>query len=67
MKVTKQHFQAIADVLRELGTTGVRCFDNHDDRRAIAQEFAELFARHNPRFDYSTFITAALPKEDTDA
>lgn len=63
--MTKKDYIAIAAVLRFLGTESTACFDSPDDREHIAQEFANMLARDNPRFDRTRFVKAALPVEDT--
>ena len=60
MNITRAHFELIAAVLRELGATSLR-FDSPDDRKRIAEVFADRFASANPRFDRSRFIRAIVP------
>jgi len=45
--LSKQHFQAIADILSYHGATD-----------AMVQDFADYFATENPRFDRVRFIKA---------
>ena len=57
--MTKKDFILIAGVLRSLGQDSAHCFDNADDRIAIAMRFADALNETNPNFDGIRFINAA--------
>lgn len=57
--MTKRDFVLIANVLQSLGKDEAHCFDNEDDRKAIAARFAGMLAATNPNFDRDRFIYAA--------
>ena len=51
----KTHYEAVARLLRESPTL------MSEERRALTDEFATLFAADNERFIYGRFIAAATP------
>jgi len=50
--MTRKHFQAIADILKNADLT-------EDQRSELAREFAVMCKRHNSGFQRSRFLTAA--------
>lgn len=66
MSFTKQHFEAVAAVIRQAGSTGnaAGSFEWRASREAtrmqIAADLAEEFAKSNPRLDRKRFIAACL-------
>ena len=49
--MTRKHFQAIAETLRNIS--------DYETRRIVAHELAAVFEGLNPRFDYARFYRAA--------
>lgn len=56
-KMTKMHFQLIADIIKELNT-GVL------ERHNIAVEFANVLRRTNSQFDWRKFVEACKTDEE---
>jgi hypothetical protein len=54
--MTRQHFQMIADVLKDAGQHN-SCIDR-TAHEAIAREFAVRLMATNPRFDRARFLKA---------
>ncbi len=52
MTMTRQHFQFIANVIREKLS--------HNDQHLIASAFADRLGNTNPRFDRDKFMTACM-------
>lgn len=48
--MSKKHFKAIAEVIREI--------DSREQRQATGYALADLFEGYNTRFDYDKFIKA---------
>jgi hypothetical protein len=73
-KFTKQHYEAIADVLAQqenilklnkevtLQPTRAKWLEGYDAAiHDITLELGEMFGEDNPRFSYATFALRALP------
>jgi len=58
MIMTRQHFQFIADTIREK-------FTDSGHRTMIASAFADRLAETNPRFDRAKFIAASVIAKPT--
>jgi hypothetical protein len=72
MTYTRQTFKMVAEILRETRTgetqlgNGPLADAYWQDRRDIAEAFAEKFVQSNPRFDRARFLTACgLPAPST--
>lgn len=60
MKMTKQHFEAIADAIRTAPTVTNRNDGRHyRTARDLAEHFADTLAGSNPLFDRGKFIARA--------
>lgn len=57
--MTRRDYALIAEVLSALGKDAGHCFDDHTDRIAIADRFADALRLNNPNFDRSRFMEAA--------
>jgi hypothetical protein len=53
MTLTRQHFQLIADVVKD--SIG---YSTPDSRNVLAREFANKLASTNPNFDRARFLVA---------
>ena len=62
-KFTKQHFEAIADILARFECHDEEPYLRHsgDMRGAMIEEFVELFDESNARFDAQCFRAACSP------
>lgn len=49
--MTKKHFKAVAEIIREI--------EDFDIRVKVALQFVDLFRSENPRFDQQRFMDAA--------
>lgn len=59
--MTRRDYVLIAGVLKSLGQDEAHCFDNEEDRTAIAMRFADALSAENPAFDGIRFIQATIP------
>jgi hypothetical protein len=55
MNMTRQHFQLIADVLREWS----QGYDQAEEAKVVAELFADQLTTTNPSFDRDRFIDVA--------
>ncbi len=55
MNITRQHFELIAQVMRDNAPAYA---DQRELHQNIVLAFSEELARHNPRFDSKKFIEA---------
>ena len=60
MAFTRQHYQAIASIIRaELTPHGIINSDHTNlPLTRLAENLAEYFAKDNPRFDHKKFLSA---------
>ena len=63
----KRHFEAIAQVLRDLTAKDSNGNDTIVDVALLRSRFADLCEAQNPRFDRSRFIAACAGKDSTDS
>jgi hypothetical protein len=57
-KFTRQHYQAIADVVTVRADCGCADMFTRAERTQLAEKLADMFAHDNPRFDRDRFLTA---------
>ena len=56
MRMTRQHFQLIADVIKSI--------EDKDNRQAIAMSFVHKLQETNPNFKHAHFIKACNAQND---
>lgn len=54
---TRQHYEALAKLIKELGDAMVETSAQDKQLEAFAEKLAELFKQDNPRFDKGFFLS----------
>ena len=62
--MTRTHFQAIAEVLREARRTPGKGKEHLLDGERLAEKFADMCQGQNSRFDRERFLSACDPKQE---
>jgi hypothetical protein len=65
-KFAKRHYEALAQVIQSLALSHNELSNDELDelvsvRQGIANDFANMLAKDNPRFDRARFIQACIP------